>query len=182
MFQFSSSVVSNSATPRTATHQASLSITNPWSLLKLMPIESVIPSNHLILCRPLLLPPSIFPRIRVFSNESALRIRAKVLEFQLQHQSFQWIFRADFLSGAISPLISSSTLGTSRRGEFIFQCPIFLPFHTVMFSWCHNLSPKEVLSQVGVRGWECFIFKYLMWKGLTELKIYVHYQENYVNI
>ena len=55
-------------TPWTAAHQASLSITNSWSLLKLMSIESVMPSNHLILCRPLLLL-SIFPRIRVFSNE-----------------------------------------------------------------------------------------------------------------
>ena len=63
------------ATPWTAACQASLSITNSWSLLKLMSIESVIPSNYLILCRPLLLPPSIFPRIRVFSNEPALHIR-----------------------------------------------------------------------------------------------------------
>ena len=55
--------------------QASLFITNSWSLLKLMSIESVMPSNHLILCRPLLLPPSIFPSIRVFSNESLLHIR-----------------------------------------------------------------------------------------------------------
>ena len=62
-------------TPWAAAHQASLSITNSWSLLKLMSIVSVMPSNHLILCRPLLLPPSIFPSIRVFSNESALRIR-----------------------------------------------------------------------------------------------------------
>ena len=62
-------------TPRTATHQASLSITNSQSLLKLTSIESVMPSNHLILCYSLLLPPSIFPRIRVFSNESVLRIR-----------------------------------------------------------------------------------------------------------
>ena len=52
-----------------------MSITNSWSLLKLMSIESVMPSNHLILCHPLLLPPSIFPRIRVFSNESVLCIR-----------------------------------------------------------------------------------------------------------
>ena len=59
----------------TAARQASLSITNSWSLLKLMSIESVMPSNHLILCRPLLLPPSIFPSIRVFSNESVLHIR-----------------------------------------------------------------------------------------------------------
>ena len=59
----------------TATHQAFLSITNSWSLLKLMSIKSVMASNHLILCRPLLLQPSFFPSIRVFSNESALRIR-----------------------------------------------------------------------------------------------------------
>ena len=59
----------------TAARQASLSFTHSWSLLKLMPIESVIPSNHLILCHPLLLPPSIFPSIRVFSIESVLSIR-----------------------------------------------------------------------------------------------------------
>ena len=59
-----------------------------WSLLKLTSIESVMPSNNLILCRPLLLP-SIFPSIRVFSNELVLHQAAKVLEFQLQHQSFQ---------------------------------------------------------------------------------------------
>ena len=63
------------AIPWIAAHQASLSITNSWSLLKHISIESVIPWNHLILCHALLLPPSIFPSIRVFSNESALRIR-----------------------------------------------------------------------------------------------------------
>ena len=63
------------ATPWTAACQASLSITNSWSLLKPMSIESVMPSNHLILCHPLLLPPSVFPCIRVFSSESVLRIR-----------------------------------------------------------------------------------------------------------
>ena len=63
------------AAPWTAACQSSLSITNSWNLFKLMSIESVTPSNHLILRRPLLLPPSIFPSIRVFSNESALRIR-----------------------------------------------------------------------------------------------------------
>ena len=63
------------ATPRTAAHQASLSITNSWSLLKCMSIESVMPSSHLILCCPLLLLPSVFPNIRVFSNESVLPIR-----------------------------------------------------------------------------------------------------------
>ena len=62
------------ATPWTIARQASLSITNSWSLLKFMSIESVMPSNHPILCRPLLLPPSIFPSIRVFSSESVLHI------------------------------------------------------------------------------------------------------------
>ena len=72
------------ATAWTAAHQASLSIINSRSLIKLMSIELVIPSNHLILCHPLLHPPSIFPSIRVFSNESVLHIRwPKVLELQL---------------------------------------------------------------------------------------------------
>ena len=62
-------------TPWTAVQQASLSITNSWSSLKLMSINSVMPSNHLILCHPLPLPPSIFPSIRVFSKESVLQIR-----------------------------------------------------------------------------------------------------------
>ena len=78
------------ATPWTAARQASLTITNSRSLLKFMPIESVMPSNHLIFCRPLYLSPSILPSIRAFSSESALHIRvARVLEFQLQRQSFQ---------------------------------------------------------------------------------------------
>ena len=101
----------SSSSSRTAAHQASLSITNSRSLFKLMSIESVMPSNHLILCSiesvmpsnhlilccPLLLLPSIFPSIRVFSNESVLLIGWPVLVFQLQHQSFQRIFRTDFL-------------------------------------------------------------------------------------
>ena len=73
--QFSRSVMSDSATPWSAACQASLSTTNSQSLLKIMSIKSVMPSSHLILCRPLLLLPSIFPNIRVFSKESALHIR-----------------------------------------------------------------------------------------------------------
>ena len=86
-------------TPWTVARQSSLSITNSWSLLKLMSIESVMSFNHLVLCHLLLLPPSIFPSIRVFSNESSSSHQvAKVLEFQFQHQSFQRIFRKyDFL-------------------------------------------------------------------------------------
>ena len=76
MLQFSCSVICQLfAAPWTAAHQASLSITNSLSLLKLMSIELLMPSNHLILCHPLLLPLSIFPSIRVFSKESILHIR-----------------------------------------------------------------------------------------------------------
>ena len=72
---FNCSVVSDFTTLWTAACQAFLSITNSWSLLRLMSIESVMPSSHLILCHPRLLLPSIFPSIRVFSNESSLCIR-----------------------------------------------------------------------------------------------------------
>ena len=77
-------------TPWTAVCQASLSITNAWSLLKLMPITLVMPSNHLIPCHPLLLPPSIFPNIRVFSNEAVLRIR--------------WLMRSIVASASVLPM------------------------------------------------------------------------------
>ena len=79
------------AIPRTAAHQAPLSFTVSWSSLKLMSIESMMPSSHRILSRPLLLLPSIFPNISIFSSESALHIRwPKGWSFiQLQHQSFQ---------------------------------------------------------------------------------------------
>ena len=84
-------------TPWTAAYQASLSITNSQSLLKLMSIESVISSNHLILCSPLLLLPSIFPSIRVFSNESVLHIRWP------KYQSFSFSIRpCNEYSGLIS--------------------------------------------------------------------------------
>ena len=93
VFQFSSvqslSRVQVFATPWTAAHQASLSITDFQSLLRLMSIKSVMPSNHLILCHALLLLPSVFHSSRVFSNESVFHQVVKVLEFQLQHQSFQ---------------------------------------------------------------------------------------------
>ena len=83
---FSCSVMSDSVTPWAAAHQASLSFSISQSLLKFMSIESVMPSNHLVLCHPLLLLPLIFPSIRVFFNESVLYIRlAKILELQLQH-------------------------------------------------------------------------------------------------
>ena len=81
----------------TVARQASLSLTIPWHLLKFMSVESVMLSNHLILCHPLLLP-SIFPSIRgLFQWIGTLHQVAKVLELKLQHQSFQWVFRVVFL-------------------------------------------------------------------------------------
>ena len=87
------------ATTWTAARQASLPITNSQSLLKFMSTESVIPSNHLILCRPLLFPPSIILSIRVFSNESVLRIRwPKYWSFDFNiSPSIEWIIRTDVL-------------------------------------------------------------------------------------
>ena len=85
----SSVTKSDSVTPWTAAHQASLSFTISQSLLKLMSIQSVMPSNHLILCHPLPLLPSIFPSIRVFSSVSSLHQVARVLELQLHQQSLQ---------------------------------------------------------------------------------------------
>ena len=91
-----SSVMFDSVSPWTTKCQASLCITSSWSLPKLMSIESVMPSSHLILCHPLVLLPSIFPSIRVFSSESALRIRwPKFWSFSFNHQSFQWTLRTD---------------------------------------------------------------------------------------
>ena len=85
------------ATPWTTAYQMSLSFTISWSLLKLMSIDSVMPSNHLTLCRSFFFLPSILLSSRVFSSELALYQVAKVLECQLQHQFSQWIFRVDFL-------------------------------------------------------------------------------------
>ena len=110
--QFSSvqslSLVQLFVTPWTTVCQAYVSIINYRSPPKPMSIESMMPSSHLILCRSLLLLRSIFPSIRVFSNESALRIRwPKLLEFQLQYQSFQWTPRID--PADVGNLISGSS-------------------------------------------------------------------------
>ena len=117
--QFSCSVRSDSATPLTAARQASLFITNSRSLLKLMSFEWVMPSNHLILCCPLLLLPSIFPNIRVFSEESVLPIRwLKYWSFSFSMSSFIQCsglisFRIDWLDilavqGALKILLHTS--------------------------------------------------------------------------
>ena len=102
-----------------AARQASLSITNSRSLLKLMSIESVMPTKHLILCHPLLLLSSSFPSIRVFSNRviSSHQV-AKVLELQLQHQSFRWILDPMDVGSPCSPRESQESSPTPQgRGE-----------------------------------------------------------------
>ena len=98
-------------TPWTAARQASLSITNSRSLLQLLSIESVMPSNHLIPCHPLLLLPSIFPSIRVFSNDPVLRIRwpkYRSFSFSISHSNeYSWLisFRIDWFDLQVSLLI-----------------------------------------------------------------------------
>ena len=92
-------------TPQTAAHQVSLPFITSWSLFKHISIESVMPSNHLLLCHPLLLLPSTFPSIRVFSNESAHRIRGpKYWRFSFSFSispSSEWILRVDFLQNGL---------------------------------------------------------------------------------
>ena len=139
--QFSHSVVSDSATPWTGACQASLSITNSWSLPKLMSIELVIPSSHLTLCCPLLLLPSIFPSIKVFSNESALCIRwPKYWSFSFSINPFSEYpglisFRMDWLDllavqGTLKSLFQhhNSKASILRRSAF-FTVPTLTSIH-----------------------------------------------------
>ena len=118
--QFSHSVVSDSATPWITAHQASLSITNSWSSPKLMSIELVMPSSHLILCCPLLLLPPIPPSISLFQWVNSWHEVAKVLEFQLQHHSFQRNPRADLLQNGLvgSPLSPRDSQESSPTPQF----------------------------------------------------------------
>ena len=128
------------ATPQTAAHQASLSITNSQSLLKCMSIESVMPSNHLILCCPLVLQSSIFPSIRVFSNESVLHFRwPKYWSFSMilsNEYSGLISFRMDWLDllevqGSLKSLLQhhSSKASILRRSAF-FMVQLSHPYVT----------------------------------------------------
>ena len=136
--------------PRTAARKASLSFTTSWSLLKLMSIESVMPSNHLVLYHPPLLLPSIFPSIRIFSNESAFRIR------WLKHWNFSFSislsneyselisFRIDWLDllavqGTLKSLPQHHSLEAS-----ILRLPVFF---MVQLSKMHNKCNVLELSQ-----------------------------------
>ena len=128
-------------TPWTAAHQTFLSITNSWSLLKLMPIESVMPSNHLILCCPLLLSPSIFTSIRVFSCESELHIRWPKywsLSFSISpsnEYSGLISFRMDWLDLLAIQETLKSLLQHHSSKALILYCSAFFVFqlsHTCM--------------------------------------------------
>ena len=138
--------MSDSVTPWTAACQAFLSITNSWSLLKLMSIKLVMPSNHLILCPPRLLLPSIFPSIRVFSNESALRIRWP------KHCSFSFnispsnehpglIFRMDWLDLlAVQGTLKSLLQHHSSKASILQYSAFFM----VQFSHPYMTTEKTI--------------------------------------
>ena len=154
-FQFSSvqslSRVWLFVTPWIAAHQASLSITNSQSLFKLMHIELVMPSSHPILCRPLLLLPSIPPSIRVLSNESTLRMRwPKYWELQLQHKSFQWTPKTDLQDGLVgspcSPRDSQESSPTSQFKSINSSKLSFL--HSTTLTSIHDHWKNHSLDQM----------------------------------
>ena len=134
-------------TPWTAACQASLSITNSWSLPKLMSIELLMPSNHLIFCHPLPFLPSIFPSIRVFSNESALQIRwPKYWSFSFSISSSNeysgWIsFRIDWFDLHAVQGILKSLLQHCNSNRSILWCSAFL---MVQFSHLYMTTGKVI--------------------------------------
>ena len=144
MLQLSSAVVQLCLAlcdPWTKAHQASLSITNSRSLPKLMSIESVMPSNLLILCHPLLLLPSIFPSIRVFSNESVLRISwPKYWNFSFSispsnEYSGLIFFRMDWLDFLAVPWTLKSLLQHHSSKPSILQCSAFFMVQSHIHTW-----------------------------------------------
>ena len=144
-FQLSRSAVSDSATPWMAARQASLPITNSWSLLKHMSIESVMPSSHLILCCPLF-PPSIFPSMRVFSNESVLLIRwPEQWSFSFSvHPSNEYsglIFRMDWLDLlAVQRTLKSLLQHHSSKASILLHSAFFI----VQFSHPYMTTGKTI--------------------------------------
>ena len=135
------------ATPWTAASQASQSITNSQSSLRLTSIESVMPSSHLILCHPLLLLPSIFSSIRVFSNESVLSIRwPKCWSFSYQHQSFQWIFRTDFPQDGLvgSPCSPRDSQESSPTPQFKASVLLRSAFFIIQLSHPYMTTGKTI--------------------------------------
>ena len=129
-------------TPWTAARQTSLSITNSQSLLKLLSIEPVMPSNHLILCHPFLLLPSVFPSIRVFSNESVLCIRwPKYWSFSFSINSGLISFRMDWLDLLAVRGTLKSLLQHHSSKALILPCSAFF---IVQLSHLHMTTGKTI--------------------------------------
>ena len=155
--QFSHCCVQLFVTPWTATRQASLSITNSQSLLILMSIKSVMPSNHLILCSPLLSRIQSFPASGSFQMRQFLTSGGQILELQLQHQSFQWIFRTDFFydwlvwspcsQGILKSLLQhhSSKASILQRSAF-FTIQLFTSMHEKTIALTRWTFVDKVLS------------------------------------
>ena len=129
------------ATPWTAAHQASLSITNSWSSLKPMFIESMMPSNHLILCHPLLRLPSIFPSIRVFSNESALCIRGENIGVSALTSVFP-MNTQDWSPFGWTGWISLQSKGLSR----VFSTPQFKIINSSALSFLYSPTLTSIMT------------------------------------
>ena len=145
--QFSCSVMSDSATLWTAACQASLSITNSRSLLKFMSIESMMPSKHFSLCHPLLLPSSIFPSIRVFSNESVLCIRSlKYWRFSFNispsnEYSGLISFRMEWLDLlAVQGTLKSLLQHHSSKASILYSPTLYIESNSLSFSLSLSLS------------------------------------------
>ena len=143
-------------TPWTAVCQSSLSITNTWSLLKLMSIELVMPSNHLILCHPLLFPPSIFPSIKVFSSELALPIRwPKYWSFSFSiSPSNDYLglisFRMDWLDLlAVQRMLKSLLQHHSSKASILWHSAFFIvqlshPYMTTSFDYTDFCQQSDI--------------------------------------
>ena len=155
------------ATPWTAARQASLSLTISWSLLKLISIESVMPSNHLILCRPFLLLPSVFPSIRVFSNESAFSIK------WLKFWSFSFsISPSNEYSGwfplGLAGLISLHSKGLSRvlSNTTVQKCQFFgaqpsLLSNSHIWTWLLEKTKPWLDEPLSAKWCLCFLIRCL---------------------
>ena len=146
-------------TPWTATHQAFLSFTISWTLLKFMSIKSAMPSNHLVLSHPLLFLPSIFPSIRVFSNESALRIRwPKYWSFSFSlspsnEYSELISFRIDWLDLAVQGTLKSllqhhSSIASILQCSAFFMVQLSHPYKTTekTIAWSRRTFVSKVMS------------------------------------
>ena len=165
------------ATPWIAALQVSLSIINSRSLLKLMPIESVMPSSHLILCRPLLLLPPNPPQHQgLFQWVSSSHEVAKVLEFQLQHQSIQWTPRTDLLQDGLiespcSPRDSQESSPTPQFKSINFSALSFLysPTLTSIYDHWKNHSLRTI-QMCCLTALEARSSKWRYWQGHPPLE------------